>query len=46
MLGTQEFRLANTREEQEAIAQEAWQKSAADAVKTVNDLSEDDLLPA
>ena len=46
MLGTQDFCHANSREEQEAIAQEAWQKTAEEAVRTVSGLSKEDLLPA
>jgi hypothetical protein len=45
MLGEQEFLNADTRAEQEAIAQEAWQMNAAKAVKSKPGLDETDLLP-
>lgn len=45
MLGTQEFRNADSRNDQEAIAHEAWEMSAARAVKEVEGLSPEDLFP-
>jgi hypothetical protein len=45
MLGEQEFLNADTRAEQEAIAQEAWQMNAQQAVQSKSGLEESDLLP-
>jgi hypothetical protein len=44
MLGTQDFLNADSRAEQEAISEEAWQMSAKRATEEIKELSENDLL--
>jgi hypothetical protein len=44
MLGSQDFLNADSREEQEAISEEAFGMSAANAVKKISELSKEDLL--